>query len=484
MRLVADNFWTYVEGCQPSFFDPVLAYRPDGYYFRPSYKKGHWDGKIRFISYDYSAKKYRFPTGMLDRVISFLESRSWRYTFEDNRTFEYVEPNFELYDSKLGTIIQRDYGQEAIEAALTYSRGILKIATGGGKTVIGSGIVRSIGRRTVWYVHRKTLLHQTRAVLSERLRQPIGIVGDSECELADVTVTMVQTAVNAIENRRNSDFLNWLNGVEVMIIDECHHLESDQQKTVASFTRANWRIGLSATPNLEGPGLILMALCGPILIDIPAWKLIEGGYLVQPYIWFVRMSPVELGETDDWREAYRKCVTENRERAKKVAEVCQVFRYEKRSCLVLVDQKKHGRLILEELSKKGIRSAWITAEVEESQRQGYFNDLKEHRLDCVVAITETMGEGVDIPHLDAVVNATGQRGGGSVKDGESGRRTLQILGRVLRLHPGKHRADYVDFIDIGIGNRGPLDAARSRIETLESEGYAQYIRYWEDYRSP
>lgn len=480
MRLVADNNWTYIESGKHTTLDPVLAYYQQGYYFSPAYKKKLWDGKIRFTRYDHSRSRYRFATGLLPLVIDHLESLNWRYSIEDNRTFDYVEPNHTVFDNNLGEITLRDYQQMCVDAALTHGRGILKVATGGGKTVIGASIFRSIDERSVWFTHRTNLLYQTRDVLSERLRVPIGIVGDSECDLQQFTVSMVQTASNAIKKGTHPEFRSWLKDCRVLISDEAHHLESDQQQAVVEYTPADWRIGLTATPHLVGPGLALMALCGPIIANVPASYLIENGFLVRPDIWFVKVSAdANIPKDATSRQAYKIGVVENDERNQRVGELMRIFRMEGRSVLILCDQLNHAKRILKELQKFKIQAGYINGKVSKADRDQQLLDLESGDLDCIVAITETMGEGTDIPFLDVVINATGTSGGGNAQDGESGRRTQQILGRILRIKEGKTRADYVDFMDTC--HKSLKEATLSRIETLESEGYAPYIKFWTEY---
>jgi superfamily II DNA or RNA helicase len=159
----------------------------------------------------------------------------------------------------------------------------------------------------------------------------------------------------------------------------------------------------------------------------------------------------------------------------------RVFALEKKPSLVLVRQINHGKQILDVLEQRSLKAGWITGKTPMQDREFQLEDLWAGNLDTIVAQAETIGEGVDLPPLRALINATGTRGGGSSKEEETGRTTIQFMGRGLRQEPGKLYFDYVDFVDLG--HRSTKRASLDRIDTLEAEGYGAFIRYWSDYQS-
>ena len=108
------------------------------------------------------------------------------------------------------------------------------------------------------------------------------------------------------------------------------------------------------------------------------------------------------------------------------------------------------------------------------------NDVEfKHYNDNEQATVSIEGEGSDFPQLECLINATGGKGGGDASDsGETGRVTIQILGRGMRKHPKKKTFDYVDFLDNS--HRFLKNASRDRISTLRSEGYTEFIDFWEN----
>jgi superfamily II DNA or RNA helicase len=308
-----------------------------------------------------------------------------------------------------------------------------------------------------------------------RLDRPVGMIGDSIDEPSEVTVAMVQTC-------RNKRFKDFLKSRQVVIADEVHHLESDEWYGVMSQCTAPWRFGFSATPNLAGPGLRLLAMTGDIIFQRSTRDMIDRGVLAEPRLWFVPIDAPQLSSQTPFATVYKEAVVDNFSRNREVGEIAKRFRDEKKSCLILVNRIRHGQLLCDLLDRAGLKTAFVCGKVAQENREQIFHNLFSGKLDNVVAITAVVGEGTDLPELRALINATGGRGGGDAsKEDVSGRTTIQILGRGLRRYPGKTVFDYVDFADQT--HKFLRKASRDRLRTLRAEGYDEFIKFWDDYRS-
>lgn len=488
MHLLVENVWTTVTSNYPrNLLDPVTSFRKKGYFFNPAYKRGFSDGRTRLVEWDPSQQKHKFPTGLLKLVVEFLDSRNWHYTVTDLREFESAE-NFvvELLDDKLGTISldqgKYSYQAEAVEAALAAGRGVIRIGCGGGKSEVGAAIIASIGKQSVWLTHRENLAYQARERLQMRLGKKIGLLGDGVEDLQEVTVAMVQTVNNILKApEKRAKAWHWLMNCQVLLGDEIHHVDGGSQTWYHGILSlpASWRIGLSATPKFTDEGLYLLAVTGNVLYSKPSTELIESNVLVPPRIWFVPCTQPKLPRKTPWATIYAQAVVNNYARNTKIAEVAKVFASEKKPPLILVKRLNHGTNIIDCLKFAGLKAGWVHGKIPEESRAAILEDLWACKLDAVVAVAETLGEGTDLPPLKAVINATASRGGGDASDDGSGRVTIQILGRGLRSYPGKTHCEYVDFSDLT--HRSLIDATKDRVNTLESEGYGRFIRYWQDY---
>lgn len=479
MRLVVDNVWTWIYGFyKRGLLDPVTSYMKEGAWFSEKYRSGVWDGRIRFVRYVPERRQYRFPSGFIDRVVAYLTEQDIPFVLEDRRTLEVAgDACYELHHAKLGKIYldrgKFSYQGRAVDSGLMYGRGLFFMATNAGKTEVGAAIIKSLGKRTVWLTHLRSLLHQTRRRLAERLQQPVGIIGDGVADYQDVTVAMVQTC-----SRRAHDA--FLAGCRVVIGDEVHHLESDQWFDNFSAVDAPWRFGLTATPNLSQAGMNLLGMTGPIIFSITPLELIALGVSVPPRIWFASVPQPQLPSNTKYPEVYRLAIVENPHRGKLTVDICGQFKTEHKPSLVLVNQINHGKILERGFAAAGLRSGFVYGDVGDADRQNIFRDLFLRKLHTVVAVAKTVGEGVDLPGLRAIVNATGTSGLGTSSEEEVGRATTQFFGRGLRADAGKHYFDYVDFVDAC--HKYTKGATAARLNTLTEQGYSGFVGRWEDYK--
>lgn len=482
MRIVAQNLWTWLETTSPPLhlLRDIVGYKVDGYWFSPAYKRGHWDGYTSFLKKTPRQPWHYFPTGFLGRVVEALDKANWKYTLDDLRHYDHIDPVFELLDGNRTIRIDQgkfDYQAAALQTFLSHGRGIVKIATGGGKTELGAAVIKSLNFPSVWFTHRTKLLYQTANRLQKRLGEEIGIIGDGQRIIKRITVAMVQSA----QTWAAPEFMEYLNTVQLIIGDEVHHLKAEQWYENFCKIQAPWRLGLSATPVTTGPGLALVGMTGDIIVNISAHELLERGVLVPPRIWILRVTDPKI-HAKDHPTIYREGVVNNTKRNELIKNVCVTFKRDKKSTLVLVRRVAHGDHLADLLNYFGVKAEFIRGSVEDKDRERYMKQLEDGELDCIVGMLEIFGEGADYPFLRAIVNATGTRGGGNRdEDDEAGGLTLQVLGRGLRKAPGKEYVDYVDVADFT--HKSLTQASLDRVKTLESEGYSPFIKYWHDYET-
>ncbi|QKE56339.1 DNA helicase [Bacillus phage YungSlug] len=187
--------------------DEELAIKQPGYVFSPKFKNGFWDGKIHF----FNKKSRTFPTGLLKKVCAIIAHADSHehIIFEDLRKPLIIPMPEEvrLFEPKApnGVITLRDYQYESVKQAIEKKRGIVNVATNGGKTEIASGIIKMIfpkmrkGQRILFVTHSKELLHQSAERIERRLNIPVGKIGDGEWDLKPVTVMMIPTVSRHIK---------------------------------------------------------------------------------------------------------------------------------------------------------------------------------------------------------------------------------------------------------------------------------------------
>lgn len=456
-------------GVPYSAIDEECSFLVPGHQYMPRFVQGKWDGKRHL----FNKRSMIFPAGLVPRVRAVLdkekiayqvvhepvqperqdlpvpgtsEAEAWdRITSILESPFEPARPTFEL----------RDYQAECVQAALDDERGIIELATGAGKTAVAAWIIHKLAQPTLFVVHTRDLLHQTRDYLKENLQMPIGQIGDGRVDIGPVTVATVQTCARALGVKLGSsdddeplesdktdiksarhEVVAFVRRCSVVFFDECHHLPADSCYSLAMKTEnSRWRFGLSATPyRSDRQDMLLEAALGPKLYRVNASLLIEKGFLVPPRIRFLSVPRMRvLSEPPDYQAVFSDYVVENGNRNRLIVENARQLASLKQSSLILVSQVRHGQILHEMMPEAPLIQGADKAEA----RQSLFRELERKQVLTVIATT-LADEGLDIPSLNCVILASG---------GKSESRALQRLGRALRVAPHKKEATIIDFYD-------------------------------------
>jgi superfamily II DNA or RNA helicase len=189
--------------------------------------------------------------------------------------------------------------QEALAAwKAAKGRGVIVLPTGAGKTLVGLLALGWAQRDALIMVPTLDLMQQWYALLRAAFPdQEIGLIGGGYHEPQPLTIATYDSAARHIE--RLGDRFG------LLIFDETHHLPSEFYRSIAEFSLAPYRLGLTATPERsDGRDVDLLELVGPIVYHRRPEQL-AGDVLAdfQIRVIHVDLSPVE-------REAYRQALEE------------------------------------------------------------------------------------------------------------------------------------------------------------------------------
>jgi len=471
-------------------FKKTLGYKdPNAIWRGRQAKAKNWDGYLTAVCYSKthckcSIKKdgVHFPSGLYSRAADFFKVYGVpfsvvdeRSSFANNQVLIGTNPDFQV----------RDYQQEVIDKATKQQRGIIKVATGGGKTAIGAGIISKLGVGPfIFYVTSQDLLRQAKSELQRFLNInglpiDVGVIGGGKCEVRDVNIMTVQTACRALGEKykkfddedsekeelsqeakdRYDVIANLIHNAKGMICDEVQHWAAETCQVIADHSyNARFRYGLSATPWRDmGDDLLIDACFGRQIADINASFLIKKGILVRPTIYFVHTRK-KLDDEATYQTAYKEGIVQNEERNLMIANIAQNMVSEKRNVLILVKHIEHGTL-LEALIPD---SFFINGSHSDKMRAGHIEEMRIKKAPITIA-TSIFDEGVDVKPLDGLILA------GS---GKSQTRALQRIGRVIRTYEDvatnfvKKDAYVVDFHD---NMKYMLGHSRARRRIYETE---------------
>lgn len=402
----------------------ATSYPVEGAKFSKAFKSKMWDGRKHL----FKATSNSFPTGLLRIVEEVLATTETVYTKVDHRvTPTRLGTSYDLVGVSMTG--KYDYQLTTAQTAVKEKQGIIRVATGGGKSEIACAITKYLGLTTLFAVTTRELLYQARERFKLRLGMTdteIGLIGDGHWEPGSfVTIATIDTLESRVETPECQAFLQ---SIQVLFGDECHHMGSETWYEICMLCPAIYRFGLSGTPmdRTDGANLRLIAAIGDVIVDIPNKFLMERGISAKTSIIWTKITSPTLPKKLTYATAYKQGIVDNPNALAAIVAWAKVFSELKLGTLILCEEIAHGKAIDEALwtatDGQFIPHQFIHGSEDSETRKNTLKDFAEGRLPVLIAST-ILDEGVDVPTIDALILA------GSRK---SKIKTMQRLGRGLR----------------------------------------------------
>ena len=429
-----------------------LSFRPEGYQFAPTFQRGHWDGRIGYLT-----KNGTYPSGLTYRLYKFLESIGYKVRVKATYDRPPAIKKKDM-DCTLKGMKARKYQLEAAWTALNKHRGVIKLPTAAGKTVIAILIIKNLNGRVLFLTNLKDIFHQTAKRFANEFGEgEVGLVGDGYKQLSRrITVGMVQTLIKIAPAARKV----LLTGIDIFIGDEIHHSKAKTWKKTIDSCPALYRIGLTATPGEGSKAMPLEAVTGRIIYEKTVTDLASKGFLSLPTILMSRISKPTVSNRLDYHQAFREGIVENLRRNERIISVCHgLIKYGHGPVLVFSTS-------IEQLVKlwgiafvSGLNYNTLTGKNTSYERMKTIGEMKAGKLD-VLFVSTIFDEGVDIPNVGSVVMAA---------VGKNKTKLIQRLGRGMRIANGKKTFIVVDFYDDTC--KYLLNHSKHRRSIYKKEGY-------------
>jgi superfamily II DNA or RNA helicase len=349
----------------------------------------------------------------------------------------------------------RPYQAEALARVTRWPCGVLHAPTGSGKTVMALEAIARRRQPALVVVHTGTLADQwvkrAEAFLGLSAAE-VGRIGAGRFELGErLTVAVINSLA-----KRTQDVAPH---VGHLVVDEAHRVAGRRfARTVGAFD-ARYVLGLSATPwRSDGLTPVVSWILGPTH-RVERAPLVRAG-AVLPAV--VDMRATAFRPTCDASAQYQQALGELVEddgRNRQIAgDVARALQDTSGLALVLTDRRAHCEALQAALAARNVPAVVLTGELTQRERAAALGAVEAGGTRVLVATSQLVGEGFDLPEIGAVFMATPVRFDG---------RVLQLVGRALRPSPGKDRALVVDYID----EREPVFAAsaRARAEVYRGE---------------
>lgn len=422
--------------CEQETFDVIRAHfsveNPDAKHAKK------WGKKVASRFYAIT------PTGMFEygvykEIEVYLRENDIPFSYTDNfkERMGAGYPDKEFWDGLKFKV--RDYQKETIELGLKVGQGTVVIGTGGGKSLITASLIENIKRRTteglrcLIVVPGLSLVNQLTKDFNEyevTFDHKIW-TGENEYQEAEVIIC-------------NSENLNAKFGkipklekkINLLIVDEVHSVSAKNKisKIVSKFTTPN-KFGFTGTlPKTPRDVWKIVGLFGPVIYEMSSKELRDQGFLVNVYIKMLKLLHPKKRRFSYKNELDFVYNSDSRNQLiKKLATKI------KNNTLVLVNHLEQGNNLYELLLDIPDKRVFFIQGSTEIDNRGEIQELMSNNDNIIViAVSKIFATGINIPNIHNLLFVAG---------GKAFIRTVQGIGRGLRLHPSKDKLTIIDIYD-------------------------------------
>ena len=452
--------------------------------FQPTYKLGVWDGRIHYFTL--TNQTY---VNLLPRIFSLIDMDK----YDD---IEYFYPDGFVHDPNLGNDVTEDFfapqvwykghrleGQpilleehqiKVINTCIHNHRCLVDSCTSSGKTLMSAVLAKiciPFGR-VILVVPSQDLCMQS-ADEFKLLGLDTGVVGCGLREFGhDITVCTWQT-INSLERRtkeskkRNvekpltkEELEKLTNGVISLIFDEVHQAKSYHIGKIISETFKNVPIrwGLTGTiPKEKSDFFCLLTSLGDKAVEVKSHELQEKGFMAQCDIHCLRLKDdvvfmdyqdeVDYLSTNDKRLTY-------------IAGLINSIVSSGGNTLVLINRIITGEVLERKLKAMNCDVVFLQGSVKLKKRKEQYKEINDVDNKCILATAQIASTGINIPRLFNLI---------ILDFGKSFTRSIQSIGRVLRLAKDKDRANVFDI---------------SSMTKYSRQHFNERVKYYEDEQHP
>ncbi|MDU0354053.1 DEAD/DEAH box helicase [Paraglaciecola aquimarina] len=361
------------------------------------------------------------------------------------------------------TFLLRDYQTQAVEAAVKHFRksgepAVIVLPTGAGKSLVIAELSRLAKGRVICLAHVKELVEQNHAKYLAT-GSPAGIfsagLGQKNTN-AKTTFASIQSLSANLEDFQAS--------VSLLVIDECHRVSMEDSgqyiKTLAHFRSLNPHLkvlGLTATPYRLGSGWIYQhhyhgyarscpsSFFKKCVFELPLQYMITRGYLTPPTHYDAAIAHYDFslltesldGEQNTDDIALNELIHKHPRVTKAVTEQIIQLSQDRQGVMIFAATIDHAQEITDYLPTD--QTALITGSTKITQRDELIASFKAKKIKYLVNVS-VLTTGFDAPHVDVIA---------ILRPTQSISLFQQIVGRGLRLSPGKKDCLILDYTNNG-----------------------------------
>jgi len=463
---------------------------------REYWKQGPFRKEKKTYNVNLLDKSGYYYTGFNERITDYLKRQGIKYSLDvigDHGSYE-----VKMKKAKLDGVNFSDYLQDkTLDIISSKDRGVFRAPTGAGKSVVIAGLISIFHESTsLVIVPTQGIFDQMIKDFSKWFEEDLGYIGKGKKVFGSVSIAIINSIAN-MDDKELEDFgYYW----DLLIVDEVHKvtkLDGIYTRVLEKMQSVR-RYGLTATlPVKPESKLLVEGLIGPNIGETKEEDLVKIGVLAKPKVKILKIPKNDkVRSLRKYGDVYEQGIVLNKRRHEIIVEAVKEEIKNKGTALVFVVKINHGVILkdyfskvygeenvklvlggppqklLEETKKMNKKLKTLFREVERSknsakykstykmysdfkdqievmdeaaksyrnmskEREQYRVDLDDKKYRVAIATT-SWKEGINIPSLDVVVNATGYK---------SAIMNEQLFGRGRRATKKKKEVLLIDCFD-------------------------------------
>jgi superfamily II DNA or RNA helicase len=318
-----------------------------------------------------------------------------------------------------------------------------------GKTFTALAIAAKLGQKTLVVTHNVALREQWEKEVKKVFGITPGVIGSSKYNVdADIVVGNVQTLYK-MRGQIEKQF-------GTIIVDECHHIPANTFSRLVDASYARYKIGLSGTvERKDGKHVMMPDYFGHTRFTPPRENYMPPSVdVIKSKIRFMDGAKIP------WANRINDLVAQE-EYGKLVCFLAAAYRRMGHKVLLLSDRVYFLKRVQETL---GDHAELITGEVSREDREKKLEKVKRGDVGILLGTQSIFSEGISVNPLSCLILATPVNNTPLL---------TQLIGRVIREHPGK--MDPV-IVDINLLGKTAEKQAKLRLGHYLREKYAVYFK--------
>ena len=356
----------------------------------------------------------------------------------------------------------RDYQQEAVDNTIKYFQkkrepALIVLPTGAGKSLVIAELARIAKGRVLVLAHVKELVEQ-----NYQKYKSYGLeagIFSASLGKKDWDQKAIFGSVQSVARAPNAFFEDF----SLLVIDECHRVAEEgatqYQDVIRKLQERNPKLcilGLTATPYRLGLGWIYeYSNLGELkteqnrffkqcVYELPLTYMIKNKFLTQPVKVDIPVTCYDFSELTEKNRMYTHAEVEellkNQKRltpliVKNIVDITE--RFNRKGVMIFSSTVKHAEEIMTYLPEGEARL--VLGDTDIGERDNIVEDFKNKKFKYLVNVS-VLTTGFDAPHVDVIA---------ILRPTESNSLYQQIVGRGLRLEPGKSDCFILDYTGMG-----------------------------------